>query len=606
MRKCWKSLLNQAKRLRVQVFLAYFLVLSVCFALLSFFIALGVRGILTNQIGASRIELLCQISERANTVKTSATTLAGLYQYELNSLKAQNASPEQMQQVLSEQIEKYNGVFIPIGMEHQLVVMSNNFFFSSLSDEIQPEYLEKQLWFRHLKRDMLDADPGSVTFSSTFRTAEDGRYQFAAAQFIDPQNTSDILMVLIDEKVIEDLYAPAVSNGSEIYVYDKNGYIVSHRDKHMLGKQFIDTAKMTELYGTNSFSMIRKLGSDYLLSTYLDPITGWTIVEEIPAQHIFGVLKQVNGIIAAILLACLCISLLIALYQSQRISKPLSQLSEAMNTFDGQNFISLPTETGTMETDKLSRSFNNMAAEITHLMETVKAQGRQKRAAEMNFLRAQINPHFLYNMLFSIRCTVEIGKTDQAVQMIAALIDLLKSTLKRTDETISLEEEFESTRKYLVVQKLRYGENVHFEMDLAPETKSCMVPPLILQPLVENAIFHGLEASDDADMIVVASELDGNDLLLTVSDDGAGMDEDTLGRVCSNITAQTTGTEKQCDSIGLANVHNRIRLNYGEQYGISISSVPHIGTTVTIRLPAQYPQNPQFMQEVQNDEGSDC
>lgn len=97
----------------------------------------------------------------------------------------------------------------------------------------------------------------------------------------------------------------------------------------------------------------------------------------------------------------------------------------------------------------------------------------------MNFLRAQINPHFLYNMLFSIRCTVEMGKSEQAVQMIQAFTDLLRTTLKTTEDAIALRDEFENTRKYLVVQKLRYGEKVHFEMDLAPETELCRVPPLI-------------------------------------------------------------------------------------------------------------------------------
>lgn len=599
MKEQWRKIVSQMRKLRVQVFLAYFLVLSGCFLVLGTCVELGVRNILIDQIGSSRIEVLRQISERAASVKTSATTLAGLYRYELDALDAQSSTPDQVRQKLEEDTLKYNDVYKSIGMNHELVVLTDDFVFSSSPEENAPEKFEKQLWYRNLKRNMQHTKNGTVTFSSTFCTSEDGRYQFAAAQFINPGNKSDLLMVLIDESVLERLYAPALVEGGAIYFYDENGYIVSHTEKNMLGKQFINVDNIRSLYGINSSSIIQKQGEDYLFSTYLDENTGWTIVEEIPAQHIFGVLDQVYRMISKILMVCLLLSLLIALYQSRRISRPLSRLCEAMKAFDGQNFVPLSTETGATETDNLSRSFNKMAMEITNLMDTVQTQAQQKRVAEMNFLRAQINPHFLYNMLFSIRCTVEIGKSEQAVQMIEAFTDLLKSTLKRTGETIELKDEFESTRKYLVVQKLRYGENIQFEMDLAAGTEACMVPPLILQPLVENAIFHGLEAREEADMIVVSSTLEGDDLLLTVTDDGAGMDEQTLKKVNNTIAARANDRQTQSDSIGLANVHNRIRLNYGEEYGVSITSIPFTGTTVTIRLPARYKEAPKSGQERQ-------
>ena len=301
---------------------------------------------------------------------------------------------------------------------------------------------------------------------------------------------------------------------------------------------------------------------------------------------IFGELDRMYELVFTILGVCLVLGLGVALYQSQKIARPLTGLSKAMDSFGGGDFTPVPTDTGTREIDTLSQSFNHMAGEISSLMNRVTEQERQKRLAEMNFLRAQINPHFLYNMLFSIRCTVEMGKSEQAVQMIQAFTDLLRTTLKTTEDAIALRDEFENTRKYLVVQKLRYGEKVHFEMDLAPETELCRVPPLILQPLVENAIFHGLEAKADSDLVVVSSALEGDDLILTVADDGAGMTPEVLEQVRADMEAYQDGREKQSDSIGLANVNNRLRLNYGPGYGASIQSVPDMGTTITLRLPA--------------------
>ena len=584
MKKIWKRLKNQIQCIKLQVFLSYVLVLVLSFALLGFGVALAARQIMTQQIGASRLDLLRQISERVNTVKTNATTLVGLYRYELSGF---SEMPENADALLLEQKQKYSGIFEPIGLDHDPLIVTEQGIYSSLPEQEQPPYLESQLWYRRLRRKLLDEPDGTVLFGRTFPTAEENRYRFAVAQRVGQGEKTSILMVLMDESVLQRLYEPALTQGSEIYIYDQQGFIVSHPNKKLLGKQFVDPQAMAELYGANCATMIRKQGKAFLLTTYLDENTGWTIVEEIPARMIFGVLDRMYVLIFTILGGCLALGLCVALYQSRKIAKPLMGLSTAMDSFGGTNFTPVPTNTGTREIDELGESFNHMAREISSLMTQVTEQERQKRLAEMNFLRAQINPHFLYNTLFSIRCTVEMGKSDQAVQMIQAFTDLLRTTLKTTEDEILLEDEFENTRKYLVVQKLRYGEKVHFEMDMGPETGRCRVPPLILQPLVENAIFHGLEAREDADLVVVSSSLEGEDLLLTVADDGAGMTPEVLQRVTADMQTDRSGGEKQSDSIGLANVNNRLRLNYGPGYGAFIQSTPDMGTTITLRIPAR-------------------
>jgi two-component system, sensor histidine kinase YesM len=594
MREFWHRAVQQLKRLRIQVFWAYFAVLTPCFIMVSIGLVLAARQVMIQQIGGSRLDILRQIGERANTMKTSTTTLVDLYRYELDAqgfvgapLDAEAAVAARM--YLDSQKTKYDGLFHPIGLEHDLMVLGGNgFSYSSLHGGQPPTELGNQLWYRRLVQSLGQAGDGGVRFSSTFRDSSDdgcGTYRFAAGRLMQCESYTSTLLVLIDEQVLEDLYTPALSEGSEIYIYDQEGRIVSHRDKKMLGKQFVDVTHMNELYGADQFTLVKKLGSDYLLTTYLDEGTGWTIVEEIPARTLFGVLDRMYVLMGVVLAVCLILSLAVALWQSRRISRPLTQLSEVMDAFGSRDFVPLQANTGTLELDHLRQSFNHMAVEIFHLMDAVTEREQQKRILEMNFLRAQINPHFLYNMLFSIRCTMEIGKSGKAVQMIEAFTDLLKSTLKATGDTISLADEFENTRKYMVVQKLRYGETVHYEMDLGEGTGECMVPPLILQPLVENAIFHGLEAKESADMVVVSSAFEGSDLILTVTDDGAGMDARTLEMVRRRTLDGMRETES--DSIGLANVHSRIRLNYGAGYGLTLDSVSNIGTTVMLRLPAR-------------------
>ena len=196
--------------------------------------------------------------------------------------------------------------------KRQLVVLGGNgFVYSSLPGGLPPAELEDQLWYRRLIQSLGQAGDSSVRFSSTFRDGPDGGgiYQFAAGRLMHRAGGASVLLVMIDEQVLEDLYTPALSEGSEIYIYDQEGRIVSHRDKKMLGKQFVDVARMAELYGTDQFSLVKKLGSDYLLSTYLDEATGWTIVEEIPARTLFGGLDRRYVLMGVVLAACLALSL---------------------------------------------------------------------------------------------------------------------------------------------------------------------------------------------------------------------------------------------------------------------------------------------------------
>ena len=200
----------------------------------------------------------------------------------------------------------------------------------------------------------------------------------------------------------------------------------------------------------------------------------------------------------------------------------------------------------------------------------------------MDFLRAQINPHFLYNTLFSIQCMAELNKNEQAVKMIKAFIALLRKTLSTDRDLISLREELENTRSYLELERIRYSNIMDYEIEVSKELEACQVPALILQPIVENAIFHGLEAKASGGLIVVDVLKDGDDLLINISDDGKGMDSRRLKEVRARIELDADEARK---SIGLVNVSGRIKINFGKEYGLTIDSEENIGTCVGLRLP---------------------
>ncbi len=585
--KAWmKKIAVHWKELRTQLFFTYFLVFAFFFGAVALVVSTSIRDLLIDQIGSNRTAVLRQIGERANIVKTSSTTLSNLYRYEIqeNGFLQEEMGGEAMekaQKYLDSQKMIYDEVFSHIGLGYEVVLMgANGFTYNSADLDITT--WPHQPWFKYL---LAALDGGGVQFSRTFGSVagKEQRYWFAVGQLVGDGEDKSILLILIDERLLENLYVSTQEQGGEVYIYDHNGFIVSHSNKKMLGKQFIDVNYMQDVYGTDQANLIRKLGESYMLSTYLDEKTGWTIVEESPARIILGTLNRTYWVMGCLLAMGLILALGVSVYISRRISNPLAELSRAMDKFGGNGFTPSPVGCATREIGSLQESFNHMAVEIFSLMEIIKEREEQKRKLEVNFLRAQINPHFLYKTLFSIRCAVEVGKNSQAANMLGAFIDLLRSTLAVKDNTVPLEDELETTRKYLVVQKLRYGEKVNYEVEMEECTKHCMVPPLILQPLVENAIFHGLEAKSDGGTVVIESALEGENLLLTITDDGAGMDEETLDRVRTKCGRNVV---KDGRSIGMSNVHNRIRLNYGEGYGLVLESSKGIGTTVTLVMPA--------------------
>jgi len=205
-----------------------------------------------------------------------------------------------------------------------------------------------------------------------------------------------------------------------------------------------------------------------------------------------------------------------------------------------------------------------------------------EREAELHALQNQINPHFLYNTLESINMMALTHGDRDISRMVTSLGRLLRLTLSSTEALIPLDAELEHVRHYLVVQRMRYGDRISMTVDVDPALLDCIVPKLTLQPLVENALYHGLEPRPGAGRVVVRGCRAGDDLALTIEDDGAGMDAVRLATVRAQLEEEAPRDRR---SIGLANVHKRLKLYCGPAYGLSITSAPDEGTRVRLTLP---------------------
>ena len=234
------------------------------------------------------------------------------------------------------------------------------------------------------------------------------------------------------------------------------------------------------------------------------------------------------------------------------------------------------------EVGRLGQSFNTMIGEIGKLLDQVYVEQQKKREAEFRILQAQIKPHFLYNTLDTIHWMAqEKGATD-IVGIVDALTRLFRISLSKGRDVIRLEEELEHVTSYLVIQKIRYLDKFDYTIDVDPTLLSLPVVKLTLQPLVENALYHGIKEKAGRGLLTLSARRESGALVLTVADDGAGMARSALEALVANLHQDE---EPSAHGFGVFSVHHRIRLVFGEEWGLSYRSSPGEGTTVTVRQP---------------------
>ena len=264
---------------------------------------------------------------------------------------------------------------------------------------------------------------------------------------------------------------------------------------------------------------------------------------------------------------------------TRRITGPIGALSTKAQQFGEGHFDAAPVETHITELQTLDNGFDEMAQRIQTLLSSRIEDQRSLHRAELELLQAQINPHFLYNTLDSIAILAESQREEDVVNMVTSLSSFFRNSLNKGEDIISLEAECTQVKSYLEIQQIRYSDILQYEICMPEALMDCRVPKLILQPLVENALYHGIKSRRGMGKITVTGKAEGTDILLQVMDNGAGMDEEQVKILQAGIY------EDRHTGLGLVNVHKRIRLYCGEPYGLLFESEPGKGSVVSIRLP---------------------
>ena len=269
------------------------------------------------------------------------------------------------------------------------------------------------------------------------------------------------------------------------------------------------------------------------------------------------------------------------------ITEPIQKLCEAAEAAGSGDFQIRAQGEGLDEIAVLNASFNQMMEEIGNLVEDIRVEELNLRAAELRVLQEQINPHFLYNTLDNIIWLAESKDTEQVVKMVSALSSFFRTTLSKGREFISVREEGEHIRSYLEIQQFRYRDILEYDVSIPEELWEYQVIKLTLQPLVENALYHGIKKKRGKGHISVSAERYKDVLIFKVKDDGMGMDEARLEQV-RGILDGSVVEEQQSGGFGLFNVNQRIQLHYGAEYGLKVQSTYGEGTEVWVRIPAEH------------------
>lgn len=301
-------------------------------------------------------------------------------------------------------------------------------------------------------------------------------------------------------------------------------------------------------------------------------------------QAIENDINKMLQMILLIFVVVLGITWILIIVISDSISKPLEHLCKLTKQVGKGDFsIEEPKSHGD-EVMALEKSFHTMVGKIESLVENVKKEQVNLRQMELKLLQVQINPHFLYNTLDAISWMAEDGRTDDVVEMVSALSEFFRTGLSKGRDYITLKEEESHIRSYLQIQQFRYTDILNYEIHIPEAIGDFMLLKLTLQPLVENALYHGIKQKRGKGIIKVTADYDQYSIFLKVEDNGIGMTEDELQTLRQSVEAGNLKTSDK--GFGLANVHERIRLNYGNDYGLVIDSVYQEGTCVTVCLPS--------------------
>lgn len=383
--------------------------------------------------------------------------------------------------------------------------------------------------------------------------------------------------VVMDELNINQKYNAYISEGIHISLITSDGTILSSSVKDSISKKNISLLSIANNASQQKGGVWTDSEDKQTYISYYLPEFNAYLLEEINQLTAFAPLYKISSEIRMVVSVVLVVSMLFVYFLSRRITLPLNKLVKTMQTSKGDNLVFHPLqEDGSYETNVLTKTYNRMIKEIDQYTDKLVYEQQERRKADLNALQMQINPHFLYNTLSSIKYLSKMHRTDQVDQTIDSLISMLQSTLGSTEDMVTVETEIETLKHYVFINQIRYGEQIGVHYEIAEDCLQLLVPKLIVQPFVENAFFHAFPGYVSGNIHIFIHRFEKN-LMIEIMDDGIGMP--------TTLEQNNEKKRHHLSGIGIQNVHGRIQLLFGSRYGVQTQSEEGYGTAIKITMP---------------------
>lgn len=365
------------------------------------------------------------------------------------------------------------------------------------------------------------------------------------------------------------------------FILDADGNIVYHPQQQQLYNE-LQTENISLIMEADSDTILSGKGSsEKLYSISRSSKTGWTVVDSVRVEELLRKSNKAQSLYILVAAGLMAVALFFSRFIAKSITQPIQKLCDSMERVQEGDFaVSDVVVDSANEIGSLTTSFNVMTHRIQDLMEQNIREQEAKRKSELKALQSQINPHFLYNTLDSIIWMAEGKKNEEVVLMTASLARLLRQSISNEDEVVSIGQEVEYARCYLTIQKMRYKDKMEFQIDVEPSILNIRLIKLVLQPIIENAIYHGLKYKESKGFLLVKGFLKDGNAVIQVVDDGVGMEPEVLEHIYEKHKVNY-----RSNGVGVYNVQKRLQLYYGSEYGITYKSEKGKGTTATITIP---------------------
>ncbi len=474
----------------------------------------------------------------------------------------------------------------PAWLANVYIIGFNGFYQSSINTDTEKysfEELQSQPWYSQIEQ-----SDDVITSGVNFNKSVWGlfRHYITKAKLIIDHVTGQVVGVVvfeISELALEAEYLNHLINNpkdSNLFIVGDESKIVSSRQKDNLGKNIEDVVGSEYfIEQDNDYAIVynEEQNIDHLVINTKIIGSPYYMVEYIPLSNILSPVYGFVWSILAVLMLFIMLMLILDIAVTKWIASPILELESAMQSvIDGDLAVRANIRRND-ELGKLGEVFNDMVANTRDYISAIKEKEQLKLKAELDFLQAQINPHFMYNTLSSVRFMISMGKTSEAEDMLIRFSKMLRYITTKSDKHVTLGEELRQIENYIEILKIRYPDSFSISYDIPKECKDILIPSFILQPTVENAVYHNVGAGRENIKIRIKANLDNQLLTIHVTDTGKGISKERLHQINNDSL-------RLDDSVGLENVDSRIKLNYGEDSGITIRSKVDIGTTVCYKI----------------------